>query len=225
MDVEGHYKWIVFLPSKQYDVGALTRYYGVFKNGEIKIRGIEARQRNTPEYIKEAQLGMLNALIKAENKEEFKARISTSIEILVDYAIKIIKNEIKPSKLILKNRVSKNITGYKINNLVKSCLMQLRDIGNIVEPGQYVRYIVTDEKSKNYKERVKIPEFIEKNEEVDIKYYLRQLARCGESILIPFGYNIEKLEDLLLRLYTFDRFKISEFPHIKRNNKYGYVFK
>ena len=33
MDIEGHYKWIVFLPSKNTGVGALNRYYGMFDNG------------------------------------------------------------------------------------------------------------------------------------------------------------------------------------------------
>lgn len=200
MDVEGIYKWIVLLPNKQYDVGALTRYYGVFKNGEMKIRGIEARQRNTPEFVKETQIGMLEILKKAGNKEEFEERIPECIETLVNYAAKVIHNEIQPSKLLLKNRVSKDITSYKVNNLVKSCLMQLRDNDVNIEPGQYVKYIVTNEKSKQYKERVKISELIENEENIDVQYYLRQLAKCGESILIPFGYNIKKLQGIIQKI-------------------------
>jgi DNA polymerase elongation subunit (family B) len=38
MDVEGRYKWIVFLPSKQYDVGALTRY--LFYQRQITQRNL-----------------------------------------------------------------------------------------------------------------------------------------------------------------------------------------
>jgi hypothetical protein len=34
-------------------------------------------------------------------------------------------------------------------------------------------------------------------EDIDVAYYLRQLAKCGESLLIPFGYIIEKLEEKL----------------------------
>jgi DNA polymerase-2 len=39
-------------------VPVLNRYYGVFENGKIKVRGIEARRRDTPGFIKEAQIEM-----------------------------------------------------------------------------------------------------------------------------------------------------------------------
>jgi len=49
LSVKGKYRWIVFLPSKILSsVPVLNRYYGVFEDGRIKIRGIEARRRDIP---------------------------------------------------------------------------------------------------------------------------------------------------------------------------------
>jgi hypothetical protein len=48
LELEGVYKWIVFLTNKDTEVGALTRYYGLLDTGEFKVRGLELRQRNTP---------------------------------------------------------------------------------------------------------------------------------------------------------------------------------
>ena len=82
MDVEGRYKWIVFLPSKATGVGALTRYYGLFENGTVKIRGVELRQHNTPAFLKNAQQEMLTVFKQARTAEEFRALIPTSVEVL-----------------------------------------------------------------------------------------------------------------------------------------------
>ncbi|HDJ66137.1 MAG TPA: hypothetical protein ENF33_00265, partial [Nitrososphaeria archaeon] len=46
---EGRYRWIVFLPSRTHpDRPANNRYFGVFMDGRLKYRGIEARRRDTP---------------------------------------------------------------------------------------------------------------------------------------------------------------------------------
>ena len=79
-------------------------------------------------------------------------------------------------------------------------MLQLRDLGIQVEPGQYVQYIVTNEHARNYKHRVCVVESITGDEQIDVDYYLRQIAKCGESLLIPFGYTLENLEELLHQL-------------------------
>jgi DNA polymerase I len=200
MDVEGRYKWIVFLPSKQYDVGALTRYYGVFDSGELKVRGIELRQRNTPEFLREVQRNMLDVLSKANNSKEFMDLIPQAIEAMCACAKKIMKGTVEPSKLVFRTRISKGIAEYKVNNLVKSALLQMRDLGFNVQPGQSISYIVLNEHTRGYKNRVKVIESITGDEDVDVDYYLRQIAKCAESILIPFGYTLEQLESMLHEL-------------------------
>jgi DNA polymerase elongation subunit (family B) len=215
MDVEGHYRWIVFLPSKQTGVGALNRYYGVFDSGEIKVRGIELRQRNTPKFLKGLQHDMLKALSKANNAKEFHELITAAIDVMKVYAEEIIRGKVDVNTLIFKTRISKGISEYKVNNLVKSALLQLRDIGIIVEPGQSIRYIVLNEHSRNYKERVCIAELITGDEKVDVDFYLRQIAKCGESMLVPFGYTIEKLQEMLQKIKYRERLCVSILPRTR----------
>ncbi len=215
MDVAGHYKWIVFLPSKQTGVGALNRYYGVFKGGELKIRGIELRQRNTPKFLKNIQHDMLKVLSKANNSKEFHEQLPAAINVLQIYAKEIIRGNVEVNNLVFKTRISKDISDYKVDNLVKSALLQLKDLGIIVEPGQSVRYIVINEHSRNYKERVCIVELITGNEKVDVDFYLRQIAKCGESMLVPFGYTIEKLEGMLQKIKYREMLNVSILPRAR----------
>jgi DNA polymerase-2 len=200
MDVEGRYKWIVFLPSKNGDVGALNRYYGLFDTNELKIRGVELRQHNTPVFLQTVQQAMLDVLSLAHTAAEFRDLIPAAVATLVDYGKKITQGSITLNHLAYTTRVSRAITDYKVNTLVKAALLQLRDIHITIEPGQSVRYIVTDEHAQTYTQRVCVAEQIRGDEPVDVDFYLRQIAKCGESILIPFGYTMEKLETLLQKL-------------------------
>jgi DNA polymerase elongation subunit (family B) len=197
MDVEGRYYWIVFLPSKETGVGALTRYYGLFENGTVKVRGIELRQHNTPVFLKDAQQGMLEVFKQARIAEEFRALIPKSLETLRRFAAALRDGSVNHSDLVYTTTVSRDLASYRVSTLAKAALLQLQDQGIQVGPGQSVRYIVTDEISRSYKQRVCIAETMQGTEPIDTGYYLRQLARCAESLLTPFGYTIERLGELL----------------------------
>jgi DNA polymerase elongation subunit (family B) len=187
----------VFLPSKATGVGALTRYYGLFENGTMKIRGVELRQHNTPIFLKNTQQEMLTVFKQARTAEEFRALIPKSVETLRRPAATLRDGTVDHKDLVFTTTISKDIASYRVNTLVKSALLQLQDLGVQVEPGQSVRYLVTDEYSRNYKKRVCLAEKIQGTENIDVGYYLRQLAKCAESLLTPFGYTIEKLQETL----------------------------
>jgi len=215
MDVEGHYKWIVFLPCKNVDVGALTRYYGMFDNGEIKVRGIELRQRNSPVFLKNMQNDMLKVFSKANTKDEFLRLIPEAIEIIKDYGLKIIKHEYNQEELVIKSCVSRNLSEFKVNTLVKSALVQLKKAGVEPVPGQSVRYVVCNENSKNPYKRVCIAENLENNDTIDVDFYLRQIAQYAESILIPFGFSLEKFYEMLLKIKYREVYNVSILPGIR----------
>jgi DNA polymerase elongation subunit (family B) len=197
MDVEGRYKWIVFLPSKVTGVGALTRYYGVFEDGAVKVRGVELRQHNTPVFLKNAQQEMLTIFKEANTAEEFHALLPASVEILRQLAATLREDSINHNDLVFTTTISKDIATYKVNTLPKSALLQLQDLGVQVQPGQSVRYLVTDETSQNYKRRICLAEKMRETGDIDVGYYLRQLAKCAESLLVPFGYTKEKIQEML----------------------------
>jgi DNA polymerase elongation subunit (family B) len=197
MDVKGRYKWIVFLPSKATGVGALTRYYGVFDNGAIKVRGVELRQHSSPRFLKNTQEKMLAVFAQANTAEEFRGLLSTTLETLRQSAEELREGSVSPKDLVCTTTVSRDIAAYKVNTLPKAALLQLQDCGVQIQPGQSVRYLVTDESSQEYKKRVCLDETIQGDEAIDVGYYLRQLAKCAESLLVPFGYTKEKLQEVL----------------------------
>ena len=197
MEVEGTYKWIVFLPNKTSGIGALNRYYGMFEDGRIKARGVELRRRDTPRFLCDFQWKILEMLGKADTKEEFLAMVPTCIDAGRDAAAALRKGEIEPCELVFTKIVSKELSDYSTVNDQASCLSLLAEEGITVAPGQNVRFVVSDAGAKDPKKRVVPDIMIEPGTQYDRNAYVRYLARCLESLFLPFGWSEERVLEML----------------------------
>ena len=73
---EGIYKWIVFVSSKIKNRNHLpipNRYFGVFDDGVLKVRGIEERRHDTPPLLSKCQREILEIMATGNNINEVKA--------------------------------------------------------------------------------------------------------------------------------------------------------
>jgi DNA polymerase elongation subunit (family B) len=197
LELKGEFRWIVFLPNKSNGVGALNRYYGVMTNSKLKVRGIETRRSDTPRLISNLQEAMLGKLAEAKNASEFYMEIPEALEVLREYTRKVLDNECVLTDLIFKTNVSRGCDDYRQFNNQTATLKQLRQEGIETLPGQTVRYIITDHKSRNYQKRVIIPELADENTQYDRAKYYEYLLRAAESMLLPFGYTEERLDEIM----------------------------
>jgi DNA polymerase-2 len=198
---EGIYKWVVFLPRKTGMTGALNRYYGVFSDGTLKIRGLELRRSDTPPPIKNAQMEMLRVMARADEVAELDELIPEVIDVLKSSVYRVMNGECALPELVFTSVVSKELDFYsQLTNNV-ACLLQLKKKGVDVRPGErikyVVKYVVTDSGSKRYATKVTAWSLARGNELYDKKKYVRHLLRAGESILSPFGYTEKKLADII----------------------------
>jgi len=202
IEVEGTFYWIVFLPSKGTGVGALNRYYGLYDTGELKTRGIELRQQNTPPFFKKVQQQMLTVFSLAHTAKEFHALIPQAIQVMCDAGNHIICDSVDPQEFVFTTRISKDIGAYKVNNLVKAALQQLSQFDIHLKPGQLVRYVVQQQRARRFSDKICIQELITDETRIDVAFYLRYLARCAETLLLPFGYRIDLFEKMLLNQWS-----------------------
>ena len=144
--------------------------------------------------------------------KEFLDLIQVAVDVLCEYGKKLVNNDFEKKNLVISTCVSRNVSEYKVDNLVKSALFQVKDLGVHLQPGQSIRYIVCDEKSRDYKKRVCISEELKNCACVDVDFYLRQIAMYGESILVPFGFRFKKLYDILQKIKERERLNVSVLP-------------
>ena len=200
LNVEGKYRWIIFLPSKIHqETPVLNRYYGVFEDGQIKMRGIEARRSDTPRIIKQAQLEMIESLSTAKNFEEFLKRIPESLKVITKYAEKILEGKVTAEDLLITKRLSKHPQEYTHDVFQAIAAKQLMAAGFDVYPGQTIQYIIADEDNKSPYNRVKAFPLIGSKLKYDAQKYLMLLFEAGETLLGVLGYNSITIRDLSLR--------------------------
>jgi DNA polymerase elongation subunit (family B) len=199
LNVEGRYRWIVFLPSRMHvEVPVLNRYYGVFESGKIKVRGIEAVRRDTPLFIRRAQVDMIRVLAKAPNSEAFMKRIPESVEVLRGYVEKLRKRDVDVQYLIIAKQLSMHPDRYAHDVFQAIGAKQLMKQGIEVSGGQTVRYLITDAENKRVSSRVKAVELVNAETPFDAEKYVDMLVLAGANILSPFGYTEEALKDQIV---------------------------
>jgi DNA polymerase elongation subunit (family B) len=199
LNVEGKYRWIVFLPSKvSSQIPVLNRYYGVFEDGRIKMRGIEARRGDTPPFIEKAQIEMIKMLAKASTYEELYARIPMALEVLKKYAEKLILKNVGIEELLIAKRLSKRPSDYAHDVFQAIAARQLMTAGFDVYPGQTVQYLITDSKSKRINERVLAKQLMKAKVNYDVEKYLELLVSAADTLLGVFGYGAERVRNQIL---------------------------
>jgi DNA polymerase elongation subunit (family B) len=196
LNFEGRYKWIVFLPSRIHpNVGVLNRYYGVMENGKVKVRGLEARRRDTPRFVHDAQMKMIEVLAEARNSQEFLARIPDCLKIVQDYRNKLLMGGVSVWDLIITKHLSKNIDEY--TQMVSQVIVakQLLKEGLEVSAGKNVRFLFTSAENKHYERRVKPEELLERDTRADLRKYLLLLYSAAANMLSPFDYSLRDIAD------------------------------
>ena len=180
LEHEAHYDWVAFVPQRESDAGALTKYFGkVAGADEFKIRGLEARQRSTPPFIEAVQRDCLDRLADTRSPDAVLRRLERAIEALHN-------GEVAVDRLVKRNRVSKPLEGYTQNTQNVAALKRARDQGVDVHPGMDIEYVVVDDE-KSSRDRVALAH--ETIESYDASYYETELLRAVESVLSPLGWD------------------------------------
>jgi len=194
LELQGVFKWLVFLPNKGSDTGALNRYYGLFENDRLKVRGIELRKHDTPVIVRKAQEAMFDVLTRADNSEEFKALIPDAIDELKRHYAMVRRRECPVEDMIVSKRVSRTLEEYSVFNDQVAAMLQLKKQGMAIQPGQKLRFVICDSTTKDPGRRVRVAEMLDGDVNYDAGKYCDLLLRSGESILAPFGYTEERLK-------------------------------
>jgi len=200
MNLEGLYRWIAFLPSKgNVESPVANRYFGLFRDGKIKARGLSFRRSDTPPLVGEAQLRMLDLLAKADGKEAFSSKIPEILELLLEHSLLLQEGRVKPEDLAITKRISQEANAYKVDSLTALAAQQMEDFGVSVHPGEKVRYIIRAPQSRVKEERVRPFPFVGPGDTYDVKTYQRLLLKATEELLIPVGYDQKRIEAFLKR--------------------------
>ncbi len=198
INLEGIYRWVSFLPSRvDPNVSVANRYLGAFRNGELKLRGIDLRRSDTPPLVAEAQQRMVEVLAQAKDLAGFAARIPQVLEIFLEYAWRLREGQVRLEELTIKRTVSKEATEYKGNSQIGLASRQMAARGVAVHPGERVRYVISDADAPNAEARVRAAPFLAPDTPYDTGQYRELLCKAAETLLWHHGYGCQRLRDFL----------------------------
>lgn len=179
------YNWIVFVPSKESKtVPVPNRYFGAHKNGDLKIRGIETRRHDTPEFFKQCQKEILELFATCKTITKVKEAISEAKEIQKVYKKRLSRREIPLGDLMFTNRVTRATGAYKSNTIQADAINQLNWEGRKIKQGQKIQYVISDY-SRKISKRV-VPLEIADSSDYDVKRCTELLDECCKSVIDPF---------------------------------------
>lgn len=186
--LEGVYKWIRFCPSKtDKKSGVPNRYFGAFEDGELKVRGIALRRRDTPKLIKALQTELLSILAGAGGVEGCRARAAELKDALEACRGRLIDGGVSAEELALTFVMSREPGEYVHDTLQALAAKQLARAGAALHPGETVRYVIVDAKEKVKDWRVTAQALMEDALEYDAKKYLELVERAAEEVVGGLG--------------------------------------
>jgi DNA polymerase-2 len=186
--LEGVYRWIYFMPSKQDPTRPVaTRYFGVFTDGSLKVRGLMCRRRDTPPLVRRAQEAMLTKLAEAASAGELAALKPELAELAEAFRQRLREGGINPQELVITRVLSQPVADYRVDTPTALAARQLKNAGIHLQPGEKVRFVHREGKGGPKETRIQAAPFLAALDGYDFKLYLDLLERAIAEVMLPFG--------------------------------------
>jgi len=192
------YRWVAFLPSRiDRRVPVANRYFGVYQDGTLKVRGIEARRRDASPFVVDTQLKILGLLASSRRREDLEASLEQVFALLRRKLVDLRRGWVPLEDLLVKQKLSRELDEYRVPSPSARAALQLQTAGKNLRAGQSVRFLYTRGKPGVHAWDLPHPP---ERAALDLDHYKELLLRAAESVLEPFGYDRNKLEE---RLYGY----------------------
>ena len=186
MAVDNVFRLLVLLPKKaEAEIGALNRYYGVTLAGDVVCRGIELRRHNTPPYVAEAQMRVIEAILGCASAEEAATvGVQRAHDAVEEACAGLAEGSVPQEKLRVSTILRRSPAAYSTRPGHVTAAEALAMNGTRVEEDAVVDYLYVDAGSHNPFRRVKPAAYA--GGRVDLGKYVDLVREAAESVLAPF---------------------------------------
>jgi DNA polymerase-2 len=194
ISLEGIYRWLAFLPSRtEPRVAVANRYFGAFEDRTLKVRGIEARRRDTPHYIKETQLSMLEILADGRDAAGFRAKLPEALSFAQGRLAALQAGQVPGRQLIVAHRLSRRPYEYTVRTAAARVAQELEAEGVELYPGERLNFLLVPGP-----EKARAWELIDGEIPYDRAAYTELMLRAIDSVVAPLGVDRHTLDTWLL---------------------------
>jgi DNA polymerase-2 len=188
--LDGIYRWVAFLSSRVDErVPVPNRYFGVFQDGSLKVRGLEARRRDTCPWVARLQMDLLEYLALAEDAADLAAYLPGALAILRRHLADLRDGRVPLPDLLVALRLSREPQEYKTLTAGARAAMQLQVLGKTLRPGQRVRLLYLRGGEVHAWDLPERPDA----RRVDLAHYYELAVRAASAVFQPMGLPEDEL--------------------------------
>jgi len=188
ISLDGIYRWLVFVGSRQNkNRPVANRYFGVFQDGSIKVRGVDARRGDSTPFVAETQMHLLELLA---SKDDPRESLPEAIGYLKHQLRTLRSGRVELPELLVRQRLGRKLSAYRTPSPAARAVLQLKTAGKEMRPGQRVPFLYTRGKPGVF--AWDLPQKPNPRA-VDLARYQKLLLRAAGIVLESWGWDEEKL--------------------------------
>jgi DNA polymerase elongation subunit (family B) len=188
LDVEKEYRYVALSSRKK-------NYLGVTNDGQVDIKGLTGKKRNTPAFLQVAFMQMIDILRQVRNPDDFAAAKNRILRLAREKLTMLERREFQVEDLAIRVQLSKNVDAYvKTTPQHVKAARQLQKAGKEVTAGDIIAFVKTTGGVKPVEQATA--------QDIDITKYKDLVKSTFEQVLDALG--IEWLDTIgMRRLDTF----------------------
>ncbi len=192
--VEGRYRWVVFLPSRQNpEMPVPNRYFGCFEDGKLKFRGIEIRRHDQAPYVQEVQGQLLEKLRSAQTLTDARGMKTELLAMVSEAEAQLRLRQVPMEKLLLRRNTAMEAGEYRNNSMTAVAARQAARAGLPLHAGESVHFVVLNARDADPDSRLRLAALLRPEDACDADFYIEQLRRAVATLLEPLmGEPLEK---------------------------------
>lgn len=186
IELEEVYPWMAFVSStKNPNLSVANRFFGLQFNGGYKIRGLSFRRDDTPLFVANAQLAVLQILAKEKNPGQLTKLLPEILSRVQERMSTLNNHKIPIEELLIKQTLSRELNEYRVLSPVARAASQLKAAGKNIRMGQRIQFLYT--KTGQGVWAWDLPEPLINPTYIDVAKYKELLFRAIYEVLQPLG--------------------------------------
>ena len=188
LDVEKEYRYVALSSRKK-------NYLGVSKDGQVDIKGLTGKKRNTPFFLQVAFMEMIDILRQVRDPDGFASAKERILRLAREKLTMLERREFNVEDLAIRVQLTKNLEAYtKTTPQHVKAAKQLREAGKEVTAGDIIAFVKTTGGVKPVEQAT--------TQDIDVAKYKDLVKSTFEQVLDALG--VEWLDTIgMRRLDTF----------------------
>jgi DNA polymerase elongation subunit (family B) len=162
----------------------------------MKLRGIEARRRDTCAFIKNMQHALLQKMAEEDTVAGVESLVPVLLGIVDEHVAVLRSGKAPPLELVLKRHITKEAEEYTTNTISATVTKMLEESGVHLQAGESIQYIIVDATGRKQPAKAKPLSLYAFEDGYDIEEYTKLALDAAATLLEPFSYSYDRLVEM-----------------------------